>query len=106
MQLQYIHSDLGLHKNATIDVVVVDNGGYFSLTKLEKKLPEGVNINSFKKIKPNLEQEQKYAVCFLPAENKLCIKGRDSFDEYDPIFNPMNHSDDLMESALPTVRYG
>lgn len=105
LQPKYTNPDLGLQKNSTIDVVIVDNGGYFRRGKLEQMLPKGVSINSLQEIKPDLKAGQPYAVCFLPDENMLCIKGYNYFVQHDGVFKPMSHSDDFVANHLSN-KYG
>ncbi|STX52349.1 Uncharacterised protein [Legionella busanensis] len=90
IQSQYNDPNLGVQKNSTIDVVVVDNGGYFNKAKFVRMLPENVIINSLQIIKPELAQRQSYSVCFLPNENKLITSAYNHFIEYENIFKPID----------------
>ncbi|MBL7481217.1 hypothetical protein [Legionella bononiensis] len=103
LQPKYTNPDLGLQKDSTIDIVVVDNASYFNLTRLKNILPEGVTINSVQKIKPDLRKGQPYAVCFVPDENKLYIKAFDYFVEHASVFKPLSQVNDLATSQVNHV---
>ena len=103
LQPKYTNPDLGLQKDSTIDIIVVDNVGYFNLTRLKNMLPEGVTINSVQKMKPDIRKGELYAVCFVPDENKLYIKAFDYFVEYAGIFKPMSQVNDLATSQVNSV---
>ncbi|KTD43415.1 hypothetical protein [Legionella quateirensis] len=104
LQPKYTNPDLGVQKNSTVDIVVVDNVGCFNLTLLKKNLPEGVTINSIHKIKPDLRKGQPYSVCFLPDENKLYIKACDYFVEHANVFTPRSHSNGLNSSECNSAK--
>ncbi|AWN73109.1 hypothetical protein LEAN103870_04885 [Legionella anisa] len=100
LQPLYTNAELGLQKNSTIDIVVVDNGDYFDLEQLKKRLPEGIQINSLATMSPKIDAGQYYSVCFVPGENTIYIQSKNNFVEHTHIFMPQEHPHDLKAQPM------